>query len=648
MFPFSSGQLGAYRLIRRIGGGGMGEVYLAEDTRMGFARQVAIKTIRAEVDPYPDQAATKDAERLFRREMQAITKLDHPYILPLYDFGEERVDDTILTYMVMPFRPEGSLANWLQKQSATRSMSLEEVAHFVGQAAQALHHAHTHELIHQDVKPANFLIRDRPDQALPDILLADFGIVKIATATATASQSIRGTPAYMAPEQWNGQPVPATDQYALAIMAYLLLTRRFPFKGSMEQVMRQHLDAQPQAPGAYNLTIPPDLDTVILHALQKSPVNRFASILAFANAFKQAIGPAARPSAAPVLHPSSDKASAPPISPTVAATPIDLPSVNPAPRLAPAVDPGRAQPVALPLTAPASSAAPYLGGDTPVPVSVEAKPPTDANTVPPTPLTPPAPPSKSGKKRRRLSLAVALPTLGVIVLLIIASVTGVVIHQNQVNADAQATADAEAAATAQVVASNPCPSYIQQCGSFSLALFDTLQGSSSDEDFEATGDTSSGGSCQYASNDFEVSQSQPYQFYFCNAYQSFDNFVFEVQMTSVQGDCGGMVIEYDSSSGHGYLLEICPDTQRYILTRYAGPQATDATFLIGGTSSSISNSATNTLAIVVNNGAITIYVNQQMVDSVNDNTYTSGLIGLVASASSSQTTATYTNARMWT
>ena len=641
MFPFSSGQLGAYRLIRRIGGGGMGEVYLAEDTRMGFARQVAIKTIRAEVDPYPDQAATKDAERLFRREMQAITKLDHPYILPLYDFGEERVDDTVLTYMVMPFRPEGSLANWLQKQSATRSMSLEEVAHFVGQAAQALHHAHSHGLIHQDVKPANFLIRDRSDQALPDILLADFGIVKIATATATASQSIRGTPAYMAPEQWNGQPVPATDQYALAIMAYLLLTRRFPFKGSMEQVMRQHLDAQPQAPGAYNLAIPPDLDTVILHALQKSPVNRFASILAFANAFKQAIEPAARPSAAQALHPSSDKASAPPNPPTVAATPIDPPSVNPAPGLAPAVYPERAQPVALPLTAPASSAAPYLGGDTPVPVSTESKPPADANTVPPTPLTPPAPPSKPDKKRRRLSLAVALPTLGVIVLLIIASVTGVVIHQNQVNADAVATADAEAAATAQVVASNPCPSYIQQCGSFSLALFDTLQGSSSDYDFDASGN------CQYASNDFEISQSPPSQFYLCNAYQSFDNFVFEVQMTSVQGDCGGMVIEYDSSSGHGYLLEICPDTQRYVLTRYAGFHASDATVLTQGSSSFISNSSTNTLAIVVNNGAITIYVNQQMVDSVSDNTYTSGLIGLIASSVSNQTTATYTNARVW-
>ncbi|HEY0752704.1 MAG TPA: protein kinase [Ktedonobacteraceae bacterium] len=177
MFPFPNGQLGFYRLIRRIGGGGMGDVYLAEDERMGITRQVAIKMIRAEVDPYPDQAATQDAERLFRREMQAITRLDHPGILPLYDFGEARVEETILTYMVMPFRPEGSLANWLPKREATQPLNWEEAASFVKQAAQALQHAHEHGLIHQDVKPANFLLRACSDQDLPDLLLADFGIV---------------------------------------------------------------------------------------------------------------------------------------------------------------------------------------------------------------------------------------------------------------------------------------------------------------------------------------------------------------------------------------------------------------------------------------------------------------------------------------
>jgi len=119
-------------------------------------------------------------------------------------------------------------------------------------------------------------------------LLTDFGVAKFTTATATASQNVRGTPAYMAPEQWEGEPVAATDQYALAVMAYSLLTGRPPFVGRMEQVMRQHFNATPQPPSTFNAQIPPALDAVLLHALEKQPEKRFATITHFANAFKQA------------------------------------------------------------------------------------------------------------------------------------------------------------------------------------------------------------------------------------------------------------------------------------------------------------------------------------------------------------------------
>jgi WD40 repeat protein len=270
-----------------MGSGGMGEVYLAEDTRIH--RQVAIKVIREEVAPYPDANTINEAARLFQREMKAISQLDHPHILPLFDFGEETINRTKLTYMVMPFRQEGSLADWLQRRSSTQILSALEVAYFVSQAADALQHAHDHQLIHQDVKPSNFLMRSRsghPSQ--PDLLLADFGIAKFTTATATVSQSIRGTPAYMAPEQWDGQPVAATDQYALAVMAYQLLTGRPPFLGGPGQVMRQHFQAQPQPASALNSRIPSALDTVILRALAKQPEDRFYSIDEFAHAFQKA------------------------------------------------------------------------------------------------------------------------------------------------------------------------------------------------------------------------------------------------------------------------------------------------------------------------------------------------------------------------
>src|SRR6266550_3235096 len=175
-------QLGRYRLIRMIGSGGMGEVYLAEDTNID--RQVAI------------------------------AMLDHPHILPLYDYGEDSVNGLLLIYMVMSFRKDGSLATWLRHHTP-KLLTPEHVEHFLQQAADALQHAHDHQIIHRDVKLSNFLIRvgkEQPDH--PDLLLADFGIAKLKTALPSVSSAIRGTPTYMAPEQWKGQAVTATDQYA--------------------------------------------------------------------------------------------------------------------------------------------------------------------------------------------------------------------------------------------------------------------------------------------------------------------------------------------------------------------------------------------------------------------------------------------------
>src|SRR5207249_3251912 len=123
----------------------------------------------------------------------------------------------------------------------------------------------------------------------PDLLLADFGIAKMAATTSGTSQAIRGTPSSMAPEQWQRQPVPAADQYALAIIIYQLLPGRAPFQGGPGQVMFQHMTVQPQPPSLFNPALPPAIDAVILHALAKDPQGRFPSMAAFAQAFQQAI-----------------------------------------------------------------------------------------------------------------------------------------------------------------------------------------------------------------------------------------------------------------------------------------------------------------------------------------------------------------------
>src|SRR6266702_750855 len=219
--PLEGLQLGKYRHVRLIGSGGMGDVYLGEDVRL--SRQLAIKVMRAEVSPYPDEDAVKDGARLFQREMKAIATLDH-------------------------------------------------------------------QIIHQDVKLSNFLIRRKKDvSSPPDLQLADFGIAKINSAPSSMSHASRGTPISMAPEQWNGDPVPATDQYALAIMTYQLLTGRPPFRGRPEQMMYQHLTVPPPPPSTFRKDLPASIDAVLLHALAKRPQERFPSISEFAVAFQQAM-----------------------------------------------------------------------------------------------------------------------------------------------------------------------------------------------------------------------------------------------------------------------------------------------------------------------------------------------------------------------
>ncbi len=286
--PLEGVQLGKYRLVRLIGSGGMGDVYLGEDAHLN--RQVAIKVVRSEGAAYPNEHASKDAIRLFQREMRAIAQLDHPHILPLYDYGEETLHTTTLVYMVMPFRHEGSLVDWLHQRGSTEPLPIKDAAFLVSQATDALQHAHEQHIIHQDVKPSNFLIRRKKDAArLPDLLLADFGIARISSMTSSMSHASRGTATYMAPEQWNGDPVPATDQYALAIMTYELLTGRVPFRGRPEQLMYQHFHTPPPPPSSLRSGLPASIDAVLLRALAKKTDERFASVAELAVAFDEAL-----------------------------------------------------------------------------------------------------------------------------------------------------------------------------------------------------------------------------------------------------------------------------------------------------------------------------------------------------------------------
>ncbi len=280
-------QDGRYHRSRLLGSGGMGEVYLMQDRRV--SRQVAIKVTRSEGAAYPESDAAKDAARLFQREARSIAALEHPNILPLYDFGEEAREGETITYMVMPFCVDGSLQEWM-RQRGDRMLPPQDVAYLVDQAAEALQYAHDHEVIHLDVKPSNFLLRaNKRNPNRPTLLLADFGIARNFMTVASSSRTVRGTPTAMAPEQWSSEPVFSTDQYALAVMAYEMLAGRPPFIGGMEQLMYQHFHTQAPPPSKFNPRLSDDIDATLLRALSKEPGDRFPSITEFASALVAAV-----------------------------------------------------------------------------------------------------------------------------------------------------------------------------------------------------------------------------------------------------------------------------------------------------------------------------------------------------------------------
>ena len=235
-------QLTQYRLVQRLKSGSRGEIYLGVDENH---HHVAIKVIQIDYSLYPDDDTAEEAVQHFFREMQAIAQIEHPHILPLHDSGEEYSDGVTLVYMVMPFHEEGSLADWLSKPGQSKALSPSEVEYIVKQAASVLQCAHNKNVFHGNVKPSNFLLCDQAEKPSElNLQLVDFGVAKFMT-TSNESQTIRGTPMYMAPEQWQGQLCPETDQYALAVMAYKLLTGCPPFiDGNHEHISHQHRHVQ--------------------------------------------------------------------------------------------------------------------------------------------------------------------------------------------------------------------------------------------------------------------------------------------------------------------------------------------------------------------------------------------------------------------
>jgi ligand-binding sensor domain-containing protein/tRNA A-37 threonylcarbamoyl transferase component Bud32 len=302
---------GPYRILDQVGAGGMATVYKAYHATMD--RYVAIKVLPQHLARDPNFRAR------FQREARTIARLEHRYILPVHDVGEE---DGI-PYFVMRYTDSGDLNDLIRR----KSLSVARIAALVGQVAEALAYAHRQGIIHRDVKPANILISREGDP-----LLTDFGIAKIyeETLQLTSDGMMVGTPTYMAPEQLQGQPVDArTDIYALGVVLYQTLTGEPPFVAETPlAVALMHMYNPLRPPRQLNPNIPESIERIILRAMAKDPSDRFQTASEMAEALHQALTELSRLTT--VLPTAAAEATSD--APTGVATPPATPQPAPPPQ----------------------------------------------------------------------------------------------------------------------------------------------------------------------------------------------------------------------------------------------------------------------------------------------------------------------------
>lgn len=251
-----------YRIVRELGHGGMGTVYLIEDT-LNADQIITLKKIRR--DLLDERALTQ-----FRYEFAALAQLRHPNLVAVYDFGI--TEDTQEYFFTMEYVPGEDLVSYASRRLKETPGDYDWIYDITVQVCRALQYIHSRGLIHYDIKPRNIFV-------MPDgtVKLMDFGL--IGRARAEGPLKLRGTPDYVAPELVRGDAVDhRADLYSLGITLYEIVTGKLPFQGdSTMTILRQHVETQPEAPRHFSADVPEALQTIILKLLAKDPINRYAS-----------------------------------------------------------------------------------------------------------------------------------------------------------------------------------------------------------------------------------------------------------------------------------------------------------------------------------------------------------------------------------
>jgi eukaryotic-like serine/threonine-protein kinase len=260
---------GRYRVLQRLGSGGMADVWLAEDTHL--QRRVALKVLHSRF------AQDREFVERFRREAEHAAGLQHPNVVAVFDRGE--FEGTY--YIAMQYVEGNSL-----KALIDAGLSAEQAVHLVRQVLEAARFAHRHGIVHRDLKPQNVIV-DPEGKAV----VTDFGIARAGVSEITQAGSVMGTPHYLSPEQAQGMDVtPVSDLYSIGVILYEALTGRVPFEAdSAVAIAMKQVSQTPQRPSSIDPKVSPALDAVVMRALEKDPGQRFQSADAFIAALDAAM-----------------------------------------------------------------------------------------------------------------------------------------------------------------------------------------------------------------------------------------------------------------------------------------------------------------------------------------------------------------------
>jgi serine/threonine-protein kinase len=260
---------GRYRVLRKIGSGGMADVWLAEDSHL--QRQVALKVLHSRF------AQDREFVERFRREAEAAAGLQHPNVVAVFDRGE--FEGTY--YIAMQYLEGRTL-----KELIDYGLTPEQAAYLIRQVLEGARFAHRRGIVHRDLKPQNVIVDDEGKA-----VVTDFGIARAGVSDITQTGSVMGTPQYLSPEQAQGEDVtPVSDLYSVGVMLYEALTGKVPFEGeSAVAVAMKQVSQPPLRPSSINPQVTPPLDAVVMRALEKAPGERFQSADAFIAALDAAI-----------------------------------------------------------------------------------------------------------------------------------------------------------------------------------------------------------------------------------------------------------------------------------------------------------------------------------------------------------------------